>query len=61
MDNIEIKEYIVSTVSLVLHGFGLLNLINGEFTTFILLISSAFYSDLALRKVFDTKAYRFMV
>ena len=38
-----------------LHGFGLLNLINGEFTTFILLISSAFYSDLALRKVFDTK------
>ena len=55
MDSIEIKEYIVSTVSLVLHGFGLLNLINGEFTTFILLVSSAFYTDLALRKVFDTK------
>ena len=55
MDNIEIKEYIVSTVSLVLHGFGLLNLINGEFTTFILLITSAFYTDLALRKVFNTK------
>lgn len=55
MDNIEIKEYIVSTVSLVLHGFGLLNLINGEFTTFILLVSSAFYTDLALRKVFNTK------
>lgn len=55
MDNIEIKEYIVSTISLVLHAFGLLNLINGEFSTFILLISSAFYADLALRKVFNTK------
>jgi len=55
MNSIEIKEYIVSTISLVLHAFGLLNLINGEFTTFILLVSSAFYSDLALRKVFDTK------
>ena len=39
MNSIEIKEYIVSTISLVLHAFGLLNLINGEFTTFILLVS----------------------
>lgn len=55
MESIEIKEYIVSTTSLVLHGFGLLNLINGEFIPFILLITSAFYADLVLRKVFNTK------
>ena len=55
MNGIEIKEYIVSTISLVLHGFGLLNLIHGEFSTFILLVSTAFYSDLVLKKVFDTK------
>lgn len=50
-----INEYLVSAFSLLLHAFALLNLLNCDFISFILLLASSFYATQSVDKFITIK------